>query len=332
MGLTSPRNSPATPSAKLSPRLTPPLPPNRLSRPSRSSKTSGAPKPKRKCKGLQTRRKRNASRWPPPSRPLSSRLPIQSRSHRPNRHRAWGRLRRRGPYLIRLSPRMCRVVCALEAFSGQVGIDLGSDQVGVAEQLLHAAQVRASVQQMGRVAMPQLVRRQVRVQAGYGEVFLQAQLQIPRRDGRPLLDARQENRRLARRRLGKQSPVILDRLQCRFAYGQQAFFLPFAAHAHQPLIPINVLGHQAAELADAQSARINSLQHGCVPPTGEGHCRPRGICLAPRRQELERGGQQVGHLVRRQEFRQPSAELGQSEVLYRRTNHCPMPDYESCLL
>ena len=61
---------------------------------------------------------------------------------------------------------MCGVVGALEAFGGQVGIDLGGDQVGVAEQLLHAAQVRAPVQQMGRVAMPQLVRRQVRVQTG----------------------------------------------------------------------------------------------------------------------------------------------------------------------
>ena len=91
------------------------------------------------------------------------------------------------------------VVGALEAFGGQVGIDLGGDQVGVAEQFLDAAQVRAGVEQVGGVTVPQLVRGQVRVQAGEGEVFLETQLQVPRRDGRPLLWAGQEDRRLAAR-------------------------------------------------------------------------------------------------------------------------------------
>ena len=81
-----------------------------------------------------------------------------------------------------LRPRMRGVVGPLEPFGGQVGIDLGRDQVRVAEQFLHAAQVRARVEQVRRVAVPQLVRRQVRVQTGDGEVFLQAQLQVPRRD------------------------------------------------------------------------------------------------------------------------------------------------------
>ena len=96
----------------------------------------------------------------------------------------------RGSKAVPSSSWMRRVVGPLEAFGGQVGIDLGRDQVGVAEQLLHAAQVRAGIQQMRGVAVPQLVRRQVRVQAGDGEVFLQAQLQVPRRDRRSLLERR----------------------------------------------------------------------------------------------------------------------------------------------
>jgi len=50
----------------------------------------------------------------------------------------------------------------------------------MAEELLDAAQVRTRVEQVGRVTVPQLVGREVRVQAGEGEVFLQAQLQVPR--------------------------------------------------------------------------------------------------------------------------------------------------------
>ena len=34
------------------------------------------------------------------------------------------------------------------------------------EQFLHAPQIRPSIKQMGRVAMPQLMRRQMRVPAG----------------------------------------------------------------------------------------------------------------------------------------------------------------------
>ena len=75
---------------------------------------------------------------------------------------------------------MRRVVGPLEPLGGQVGIDLGRDQVRVAEQFLDAAQVRARVEQVRGITVPQLVRRQVRVQTGDGEVFLQAQLQVPR--------------------------------------------------------------------------------------------------------------------------------------------------------
>ena len=135
--------------------------------------------------------------------------------------------------------------------------------------------------------------------------------------------AGQEDRGLARRRLGQQAPVILNCLQRRLADGNQAFLLALAAHAHQALVPVNVLGHQPAKLADAQAAGINGLQHGHVAPAGKGRGRPVGIRLALRRQELERGGQQIGHLLRRQEFGQPFAELRQGEVLDRRSSPRP---------
>ena len=97
---------------------------------------------------------------------------------------------------------MRRVVGALQPFGGDVGIDLGRDQVRVAEQLLHAAQVRAGVEQVRRVAVPQLVRCQVRIEAGEGEILLQAQLQVPRRDGVPASSGRPERPAIRRRAPG----------------------------------------------------------------------------------------------------------------------------------
>ena len=47
----------------------------------------------------------------------------------------------------------------------QMGVDLGGAQVGVAEQLLHRAQVAGGLQHMGGERVAQLVRMQVVVQA-----------------------------------------------------------------------------------------------------------------------------------------------------------------------
>ena len=54
---------------------------------------------------------------------------------------------------------MGAVVGAFQAFGRQVGVDLGGGQVRVAEQFLHAAQVGARIQQVGGIAVAQLVRR-----------------------------------------------------------------------------------------------------------------------------------------------------------------------------
>src|SRR5439155_26792212 len=76
-------------------------------------------------------------------------------------------------------PGMRLVIGALKSFCRQVSVNLGRDQMRVAKKLLHAAQIGAGVEQVGRVTMAQFVRRQRRVQAGEREVFFQSQLQIP---------------------------------------------------------------------------------------------------------------------------------------------------------
>ena len=64
------------------------------------------------------------------------------------------------------------VIFFLESFHANVGIDLSGGEAGMAEQLLHAAQIGAGIQQMGGEAMAQHVRRNGWIQAGHRQIFL----------------------------------------------------------------------------------------------------------------------------------------------------------------
>ena len=64
------------------------------------------------------------------------------------------------------------VVGFFEAVGGDVGVDLGGDEVGVAQEFLDAAEVGAGVQHVGRIAVAEFVGCEVWVEAGGGEVAL----------------------------------------------------------------------------------------------------------------------------------------------------------------
>src|SRR5271154_6657385 len=61
-----------------------------------------------------------------------------------------------------LRPRMRRIISLLQPLRRDMRVNLRRDEMRVAEQFLHAPQIRASVQQMRRVTVTQLVRRQTR--------------------------------------------------------------------------------------------------------------------------------------------------------------------------
>ena len=50
------------------------------------------------------------------------------------------------------------------------------------EQFLNTAQVRARIEQMRGITVPELVRREIRIQTGQRQIFFQTKLQLPRRD------------------------------------------------------------------------------------------------------------------------------------------------------
>src|SRR6266404_431613 len=85
--------------------------------------------------------------------------------------------RRRWPWRpipsTRLGPGMGLVVRVLHSLRGQVRVDLRGAQRLMAQQLLHAAEVRAVVEQVRGEAMPQRVRADRRVQADLLEVLVE---------------------------------------------------------------------------------------------------------------------------------------------------------------
>ena len=68
---------------------------------------------------------------------------------------------------------MRRVVGLLQPLRRDVRVNLRRDEMRVAEQFLHAAQVRARVEQMRRVAVTQFVRCQTWIKPGYGQIYFQ---------------------------------------------------------------------------------------------------------------------------------------------------------------
>jgi hypothetical protein len=79
-----------------------------------------------------------------------------------------------------LGPRMRGIVGFFQALGRHVRVNLGRDEMRVAEQFLHASQIRAGVQQVRGVTVPQFVRRQGRVQAGNDQVLFQAARELQR--------------------------------------------------------------------------------------------------------------------------------------------------------
>ena len=81
-----------------------------------------------------------------------------------------------------LRPWMRRVVRALQSLCRQMRVNLRRHEMRVAEQFLHTAQIRAGIQQMRRITVPQFVRRETGIKSGDGEIFLQSPRQIFRTD------------------------------------------------------------------------------------------------------------------------------------------------------
>ena len=129
-----------------------------------------------------------------------------------------------------------RVVVGLfEAVGGEVGVDLGGDEVFVPEQFLHAAQIGAAVEQMGGEAVPQLVWRELGIEPGDFQIMFEVHLDQPRIQRAKIIGVGEKHRHLAGGRMLESRPVPRNSLQRGLADGQLPFLLTFAVHAHEAL-------------------------------------------------------------------------------------------------
>ena len=110
------------------------------------------------------------------------------------------------------------VVGSFKAFGGQVGVNLCSDQVSMAKQFLDAAEISTRIQQVGSITVPELVGSDLWVQTRGGEMFLQAQLQVPGIKWRGLGRIRQECGSIAGGTDREQIPIMSDRFQSLLPY------------------------------------------------------------------------------------------------------------------
>jgi hypothetical protein len=231
---------------------------------------------------------------------------------------------------------MSLVVDAFEAVSGDVGVDLGGDEVGVAKEFLDAAEVGSSFQEVGGVTVAQLVGGDSGVETGQEKIRFESALEQARGDGRGRGGGGAgvacgtagpggvglEDGVVGRGWVGQEVPVGADGFQGGLADGNEAFFAALASDADESFLPVDVSDLQTAQFADAQAAGVDGLQDGIVAV--EGHRQRRSAPSAGRPgsggfEGLEGGVQELDQLIHREVSGQASWQFGQVQPVDRRT-------------
>jgi len=143
-----------------------------------------------------------------------------------------------------------------------VCVHLSGSKVGVTEKLLNASEIGACIEHMSGVTVPEFMRRELWIETSHREVLLQSELDIARVKWRAFFGVREESGGIAGRWLWKQSPITSNGIQSMITDGNQPFFLSFARNARLFFAPVDVLGSQPTEFADAQPAGIDGFEQG----------------------------------------------------------------------
>ena len=123
------------------------------------------------------------------------------------------------------------VVDRLQTLRADVRVNLRRAQVGVPEQLLHAAQIGSRVKKMRGERMAQFVRGHIRRQTGGGQIKFEVALEAPRRQASAVLI--DEERRLPPgvRRPERTDAEIFAQSPLRGPpESAETFFFAFSAH------------------------------------------------------------------------------------------------------
>src|SRR5579885_3061608 len=127
-------------------------------------------------------------------------------------------------------PRMRLVIALAEAKRGHVRVDLGRCQAAVAQQFLHIADIRASVEQMRCETVPQRVRMGSPIEACRGEIVLEQAADASRGQPRAVLVEKDRRPLALAEKLPARLQPALDRLQGRPTQQGKALTFSLAAH------------------------------------------------------------------------------------------------------
>ena len=167
-------------------------------------------------------------------------------------------------------PRYCSILCSLrglvffsrpgmgfvvylgEMLEVKVGIDLGRGDVGVAEQLLHAAEIVAGLQQVGCKGMAEQVREHVGIDALAPGPMGDPSLYRPATEA-PATVADEQRFLTGRRELRTGFVPLRERAQSVAADRHDAVFIAFAGHAHGRIFGIDVAAVEISQLRQSQA-------------------------------------------------------------------------------
>ena len=144
----------------------------------------------------------------------------------------------------------------------------------MAEDLLHAAQVRTPLEQMRGHSVAQAVRTEIRRAVDDREGAVDDPADDARVDPPTALTDEQGRARLAGEQ-GRSRPGEpgLDRPPGRVADRDGALLVPLAEHPNDPPISIEIVEIESAQLRDPDPGRIQQLEHGHIADAD----RPSGL-------------------------------------------------------
>ena len=151
------------------------------------------------------------------------------------------------------------VIDLLHAGGGDVGVDLGGAEVGVAEELLDAAEVGAVVEEVGGEAVPEFVRADLEADGGVAQVFLQEVADGTHGDAAAEL-AEEEGAVVD---TGGDA-IMLDGAEGGAAHGTEAVLAAFAGDAEAFFEVVDVADVEFDELVEAEAGAVEELEDGGV--------------------------------------------------------------------
>ena len=146
-----------------------------------------------------------------------------------------------------------------------VGVDLGSIDVGMAQEFLYHTQIRSALQQMGGKTVSQRVGREPARKTGFsGDAFDQIPHRYPRKAPATLVEKHGRCDLFTCQARSSTRQIPLQSLQRGLSYRNSALFTALAPQKKCGLARVQIRNIHPAQLADPTSAAVQCFQNGPI--------------------------------------------------------------------